>query len=47
MAKEHDLYTYVECSALTGEGIKNVFDTVIRAAINPGRKSKRHQCSVM
>ncbi|CAB4381176.1 unnamed protein product [Rhizophagus irregularis] len=48
MAKDIQAVKYLECSALTQKGLKNVFDEAIRAVLCPvpvvGRKSK---CMVM
>jgi len=39
---------YLECSALTQEGLKNVFDEAIRAALNkPQGKSKKSGCVML
>jgi Ras-related C3 botulinum toxin substrate 1 len=39
---------YMECSALTQEGLKNVFDEAIRAALTkPAAKKKGKKCIVM
>ena len=40
---------YVECSALTQEGMRNVFDEAIRAVWSPGlmKKPKKSSCSLL
>ena len=49
LAKKIRAATYVECSALTQRGLKNVFDEAILAAIDPPSKrvSKKKQCLVL
>ncbi|KAF9943536.1 Rho GTPase protein rac1, partial [Mortierella alpina] len=41
MAKEISAVRYLECSALTQKGLKNVFDEAIRAVLCPVQPSKR------
>jgi cell division control protein 42 len=38
---------YVECSAMTQEGVKNVFDEAIIAALTPRRKRSKKKCLLM
>ena len=52
LQKEIGAASYVECSALTGKGVKTVFDLAIRAAINLrpspiNDQRKKRKCSVL
>ncbi|KAJ1344816.1 cell division control protein 42 [Batrachochytrium salamandrivorans] len=46
MAKELQAVKYLECSALTQKGLKNVFDEAIIAALEPPKKDKK-KCMVL
>eukprot|EP01084_Bolivina_argentea_P250327 419358_1 len=41
MARELEAKKYVECSALTQDGLQNVFEEAIKATLNKARKPKR------
>jgi len=48
MAKEVGAEKYLECSALTQEGLKQVFDDAIRAAMQPAKKkNKMRGCNLL
>jgi cell division control protein 42 len=38
---------YVECSALTQRGLKNVFDEAIVAALEPPVEKKKKKCAIL
>jgi Ras-related C3 botulinum toxin substrate 1 len=46
MAKKHDCASYVENSALTQEGLKDVFDECIRCVVTPRRPADDSKCVV-
>ncbi|KAI0217932.1 cell division cycle 42 [Lamellibrachia satsuma] len=47
LAKELTAVKYVECSALTQEGLRNVFDEAILAAIEPPEPQKKRKCVIL
>uniref|UniRef100_A0A0A9YN77 Ras-related C3 botulinum toxin substrate 1 n=1 Tax=Lygus hesperus TaxID=30085 RepID=A0A0A9YN77_LYGHE len=48
MAKKMGAVKYVECSALTQKGVKNVFDQTLRAAMYPASVQKKKSiCAVL
>lgn len=48
LAKELGAVKYVECSALTQKGLKNVFDEAIVAALEPPQANKeRKPCCIL
>ncbi|KAJ3083773.1 Rho GTPase [Quaeritorhiza haematococci] len=46
-AKELDAVKYLECSALTQKGLKNVFDEAIIAALEPPPSKKQKKCLLL
>lgn len=47
LAKDLSAVKYVECSALTQKGLKNVFDEAIVAALEPPALQKKKRCSIL
>jgi len=46
-AKDHGLEGYVECSALTQEGLKEVFEKVIRIGLTPKPLPRKKVCQLL
>ncbi|VDM32808.1 unnamed protein product [Hydatigera taeniaeformis] len=47
LARRLKIDGYVECSAITGDGVKTVFDTAIRLALASKKSLRSRSCSVM
>ncbi|CAF4008567.1 unnamed protein product, partial [Rotaria sp. Silwood2] len=48
LCKKIRAFKYVECSALTQKGLKQVFDDAIRAVLSPkSTKPSKHSCTFL
>ena len=47
LSRELRAVKYVECSALTQKGLKNVFDEAILAALEPPEPVKKRRCTLL
>lgn len=47
LVKELGAVKYVECSALTQKGLKNVFDEAIIAALEPPPQKPKRKCTLL
>jgi cell division control protein 42 len=47
LARELHAVKYVECSALTQKGLKNVFDEAIVAALDPPMNKTKRKCFIL
>jgi Ras-related C3 botulinum toxin substrate 1 len=47
LARDIGALKYMECSALTQSGLKQVFDEAIRAALMPKRRKKKSSCKFL
>jgi hypothetical protein len=45
--KEIGAVQYMECSALTQEGLKDVFDAAIRASMNKPKPKSKGKCIIL
>jgi len=46
MAEKINAFGYLECSAKTKEGVREVFETATRAALQV-KKKKKNRCSIL
>ena len=38
---------YMECSAMTYKGLKNIFDDAVRTVLNPNKPNARKKCTIL
>lgn len=47
MMKKVGALNYLECSALTQRGLRQVFDEAVRAVLFPPKRKQRHICGII
>lgn len=47
MSQRISAYKYLECSAKTGDGVREVFEHATRAALMVNKKKKKGGCTVL
>ena len=47
MADKIGAFAYIECSAKTKDGVRDVYETATRAALQPKKKKRGGNCNVL